>query len=113
MNEHANSPHPRCLFESSTLISPQVSETLAILFCFAELFTNYQWIQNGRFYGVVQVTGKSSVASKQKGEFTLRAANGIEEISKIFFFEPTQKTLIQVLILENISAFMKELPCRI
>jgi hypothetical protein len=85
MKEHANSAHPRCLFDSSTLISPQVSETLAILFCFAELFTNYQWIQNGRFYGVVQVTGKINVASKQKREFTLRAASVIEQTSKIIF----------------------------
>jgi hypothetical protein len=85
MKEHANSAHRRCLLDSSTLISPQISETLEILSCFAQLFTNYQWMQNGRFYVVVQVTGKRSVASKYKSEFTLRAANGIEEISKIFF----------------------------
>jgi len=66
LNEHANSAHPRCFFYSSTLTSLYMSETLAILSCFIELFTYYQLIQNGRFYDAVQAFGKSSVVSKYK-----------------------------------------------
>ena len=96
LNEHTNSAHRRCCLGSPTLLSLHVSENLAILSCFGELFTYYQLIQNGRFYGAIQATGKSSVASKYKSEFTFRAANGIEEISKILFVRRYTDDLKQV-----------------
>jgi hypothetical protein len=96
LNEHANSAHQRCLFESSTLLSLHVSETLAILSCYGELFTYYQLIQDGGLYGAVQVMGKSSVASKYKSEFTFRAPNGIEKISKTLFVRRYTGDLRQV-----------------
>jgi hypothetical protein len=58
---------------------------VAILSCFDELFTCYVQKRNGRHYGAVQLIGTSSESSKYKCEFTLRAANGIEQISNIFF----------------------------
>jgi len=67
------------LFDSSTLVSLHVSEVTAFLSCFTDLFTYYQWIENGRFY-CVQTTGKISVASKYRSELTLRAANCIDRI---------------------------------
>jgi hypothetical protein len=39
---------------------------------------------DGRMYCAVQLIGTSSEASKYKCEFTLRAANGIEQINKTF-----------------------------
>ena len=82
--EHAKSAHPGCFFEGSEVRSPQVSDIMVILSCFGELFVYYKRIQDGRLYGAVQLIGTSSEASKYKCEFTLRAANGIEQISKIF-----------------------------
>jgi hypothetical protein len=40
-----------------------------------------------------RLIGTSSEASKYTCEFTLRAANGIERISKTFFVRAIQKTL--------------------
>ena len=94
--EHAISAHQRCFFESSTLLSLHVSETLEILSCYGELFTYYQLIQDGGLYGAAQVTGKSSVASKYKSEFTFRAPNGIEQISKTLFVRRYNEDLRQV-----------------
>jgi hypothetical protein len=58
--------------------------TVAIVSCFGDLFTYYQEKRDGRLYAAVQLIGTSSEASKYKCEFTLRAANGIEHISKTF-----------------------------
>ena len=40
-----------------------------------------------RYYAAVQLIGTSREVSKYKCEFTLRAANGIEQISKILFVQ--------------------------
>jgi hypothetical protein len=53
-------------------------------------------IQKGRFCGVVQVIGKSSVASKYKSEFTFRVPNGIEQISEALFVRLYTEYLRQV-----------------
>jgi hypothetical protein len=57
-------------------------EAFAILSCYGELFAYNQLSRGGEFYGAVQLIGKNSEASKYKCEYTLRAANGIELISK-------------------------------
>jgi hypothetical protein len=58
---------------------------VVIVSYFGELFTYYQKLKDGRNYAAVQMIGTSSEASKYKCEFTLRAANGIEQISKTLF----------------------------
>jgi E3 ubiquitin-protein ligase SIAH1 len=85
LKEHAKVAHPGNVWHCSTLFSLDLLETLGILSCFGALFTYYQRIKDGRLYGAVQLIGTSSEASKYKCEFTLRAANGIEQISKTFF----------------------------
>ena len=88
LKEHAKTAHPGCFFEESTLRSSLFSDRiLTILSCFGELFVHYKRIQNGRLYCAVQLIGTSSEASKYKCEFTLRAANGIEQISKTFLVQ--------------------------
>jgi hypothetical protein len=82
--EHAKAAHPGRIFEGSEVCSSQLLDIMAILSCFGELFVYYKRIQNGRLYCAVQLIGTSSEASKYKCEFTLRAANGIEQISKTF-----------------------------
>jgi E3 ubiquitin-protein ligase SIAH1 len=84
LKKHTIVAHPRYLIELPTLISPQLSGILGILSCFGELFTYYQQMKDGALYGAVQLIGTSSEASKYKCEYTLRAANGIDQISKTF-----------------------------
>jgi hypothetical protein len=82
--EHAKAAHPKHFFESSGLRTQHFSDGLAILSCFSYLFTYCRQIKDGRLYGAVQLIGTRSEASKYKCEFTLRAANGIEQISNTF-----------------------------
>ena len=84
LKEHAKAAHPDYVLEESSLHSPYLSEALAILSCFGELFTYYLQKRDGRYYAAVQLIGTSGEASKYKCEFTLHAANGIEHISKTF-----------------------------
>jgi hypothetical protein len=53
-------------------------------------------IQDGGLYGAVQLIGTSSEVSKYKCEFTFRAANNIEQISKILFVRGYSEDLRQV-----------------
>jgi hypothetical protein len=82
LKEHAKAAHPKHFVEASTLHYPHSGLGVGIIFCFGELFTYLQRMKVGRLYGAVQLIGPSSEASKYKCEFTLRAANGIEQISK-------------------------------
>jgi hypothetical protein len=83
LKEHAKTTHTGCYFEEPTLRSSLFwDRILTVLSCFGELFVHYKRIQDGRLYCAVQLIGTSSEASKYKCEFTLRAANGIEQISK-------------------------------
>ena len=85
LKEHAKASHPGCFFEQSTLRSSVFwDRILTVLSCFGELFVHYKRIVDGKLYCAVQLIGTSSEASKYKCEFTLRAANGIEQISKTF-----------------------------
>jgi len=86
LKEHAKAAHPGSFFEESTLRSSLFwDRMLTVLSCFGELFAHYKRICNGKLYCAVQLIGTSSEASKYKCEFTLRAANGVEQISRTLF----------------------------
>jgi len=86
LKEHAKAAHTAWFSEKSTFNSDlSVGKVVTLVSCFGELFVYYKRIQDGRLYCAVQLIGTSSEASKYKCEFTLRAANGIEQISKILF----------------------------
>ena len=85
--KHAKAAHPTCFNQGSTFCDPFLSGALVIISCFGELFTYYKHKVNGRYYAAVQLIGTSSEASKYKCEFTLRAANGIEQISNTFLVQ--------------------------
>jgi hypothetical protein len=84
LKEHAKTAHLKYFHDSSKIHSPHLSESFVILSCFGELFVYHQQIHDGRFYGTFKLIGKSSEVYKYKCEFTLRAENGIEQISKTF-----------------------------
>jgi hypothetical protein len=84
LKEHAKAVHPESFFECSKIRFIKL-DAFVILSCYGELFTYNQLLRDGELYGAVQLIGTSSDASKYKGEFTLRAANGIEQISKTLF----------------------------
>jgi E3 ubiquitin-protein ligase SIAH1 len=88
MRNHLEKAHKRSLQATSTLRSDLFQDMIVrVLFCFGELFVHHQRKRDGRFYWAVQMIGTNSEASKYKCEFTLRAANGIEQISKIFLVQ--------------------------
>ena len=87
LKEHTKAAHPGCFLEGSKFVSPHLPVCFAIVSCFGELFTYYLKKQDGRYYAAVQLIGTSSEASKYKCQYKLLAANGIEEISKIFLVQ--------------------------
>jgi hypothetical protein len=84
LKKHTITAHPKFLIELPTLNSPKLSDILGILSCYGNLFTYYQRMREGVLYGAVQLVGTSIEACKFKCEFTLRAANGIDQISNTF-----------------------------
>ena len=70
-----------------TFRSPNLLEAVAFISFFGEVFAYYKQKKDGRYNCAVQLIGTSSEASKYKCEFTLRAANGIEQISKTFLVQ--------------------------
>jgi hypothetical protein len=85
LKEHAKSTHPKYYFEGSTFtFSLLTAQSFTTVSHFGELFTSFKKMRNGRYYCAVQLIGTSSEASKYKCEFTLRAANGVEQISNTF-----------------------------
>jgi len=92
--EHGNAAHATeflklsILFIPQSFLSPGLEDgIMKLLYCFGRLFVHYKRIRDGRYYAAVQLIGTSSEASKYKCEFTLRAANGIEQISKTFLVQ--------------------------
>jgi len=85
IKEHVRAAHPNSVFREPTFPSPHLNSSVAIVSCFGELFTYRKQKEDGRYNCAVQLIGTSSEASKYRCEFTLRAANGFEQISKIFF----------------------------
>jgi hypothetical protein len=87
LKEHTKAAHPKHVGESTIFCSPHMLNSLFIISCFGELFTYYKQKRDGRHYCAVQLIGTSSEASKYKCEFTLRAENGIEQISNTFLVQ--------------------------
>jgi hypothetical protein len=85
LKEHVKAAHWKYFLEGSTFTFDRLFGFGAILSCYSELFTYYQEIKDGRLYCAVQLIGTSSEASKYIYKCTLRAANGIEKISKTLF----------------------------
>ena len=85
MKDHLEKTHVLSLEEISTLRSDLFQDmSVRVFLCFGELFVHHQRKKDGKFYWVVQLIGISNEACKYKCEFTLRAANGIEQISNTF-----------------------------
>jgi hypothetical protein len=83
---HAKAAHGSSCFDASAIRSEVYKHsTMGFLSCFDQLFVHHKRVQDGRMYCAVKLVGTSSEASKYKCEFTLRAANGIEQISKTLF----------------------------
>ena len=80
---HAKAAHSGFRVEPK-FSSVSLTTAVGIVCCFGEIFTYYKQKKDGRYYCAVQLIGTSTEASKYKCEFTLRAANGIEQISKTF-----------------------------
>ena len=86
LNEHAKAAHAAYFFNLSSFRSPRFKDKIMnLLTCFGQLFVQYKRIVDGRLYCAVQLIGTGSEASKYKFEFTLRAANGIEQIRNTLF----------------------------
>ena len=86
LKEHAEAKHTVYFRETSSILSVLFEDKIVnILSCFGELFVQYKRIRDGRFYCAVKLIGTNSEASKYKCEFTLRAANAIEQISNTLF----------------------------
>ena len=83
LKEHVKAEHPDAFF-GPTFSDRHFSWAWAFVSYFGELFMYYKEKLDGRVYAAVQLIGTNSEASKYKCEFTLRAANGIEQISKTF-----------------------------
>jgi hypothetical protein len=84
LKKHVTAAHPDGLVVVSTLLTTSLSRGWVLLSCFGQLFIYYKEKRDGKYYAAVQLIGTSSQASKFKYELTLRAANGIEQISKTF-----------------------------
>jgi hypothetical protein len=88
LKEHVIAAHPREGFVGgSTIRENFLLSCWALLSCFGELFIYYKEKRDGKYYAAVQLIGTSSEASKYKYKLTLRAANGIEQISKTFLVQ--------------------------
>jgi hypothetical protein len=87
LKEHIKAEHPDRFFQGSKFNSSYLTDFVGIASCFGELFTYYKQIRDGICYCAVQLIGTNSEASKYKCEFTLRAANGIEQISNTFLVQ--------------------------
>jgi len=82
--QHIVAAHSKSFILEPTFRSPLLKGTVGVVSCFGELFAYYKQKKDGRFYCAVQLIGTNNEASKYKCEFTLRAANGIEQISNTF-----------------------------
>ena len=85
MKNHFEKAHILSFHGTSTIRSDlSKGMSVTVLFCFGKLFVHHQRKRDGRYCCVVQLIGTKSETSKYKCEFTLRATNGIEQISKTF-----------------------------
>jgi E3 ubiquitin-protein ligase SIAH1 len=108
LKEHVKAAHPEYLVQGSTFTFPNLFKSVAIVFCFGELFTYFQKTKKGRSYAAVQLIGTSSEASKYKYKCTLRTEDGVEEISKILRVRGYSEDWETIFILEYVSGLMKK-----
>jgi E3 ubiquitin-protein ligase SIAH1 len=87
LKKHVKAAHPKYFFEGPTFPDPHLASALAVVSCFGELFTYFKAKRDGRYYAAVKLIGTSRTASKYKCEYTLRAANGIDQISNTFLVQ--------------------------
>jgi E3 ubiquitin-protein ligase SIAH1 len=88
LKEHAKAAHlPGLVMYVPKFHAPRLSTTVAIVSYFGELFTFHKKKKDGRYYAAVQLIGTNIEASKYKCEFTLRAANDIDQISNTFLVQ--------------------------
>jgi hypothetical protein len=85
--KHAKAKHQDNYHKSPVLFSANLSDVVVILSCHGNLFTFCRKLKDGRLYCYVQLIGTSSEASKYKCNFSLRAQNDIEVISKTFLVQ--------------------------
>jgi hypothetical protein len=86
LKEHAKAAHAKGFFESLVLRASKFEDRIvSLMSCLGQLFVHYKRVRDGRLYCAVQLIGTSSEASNYKCEFTLRAKNGIEQMSKTLF----------------------------
>jgi hypothetical protein len=89
---HLETKHIADFVKTSTVSSDlSLNATVKFLFCFGELFVYHQQEIDGRTYCTVHLIDTKREASKYRCEFTLRAANGIEQISNTFLVEGYSK----------------------
>jgi len=84
VKEHVKAAHAEYFFQDSKFRDTLLTGARCIVFCFGEIFKYCKMKHDGRYYAAVQLVGTSNEASKYKCEFTLRAANGVEQISNTF-----------------------------
>jgi E3 ubiquitin-protein ligase SIAH1 len=87
LKEHAKAKHSNAVITVSTFHCPKLSGAVGFVSYFGELFTYCKQKRHGRHYVAVQLIGTNSEASKYKCEFTLHAANGVEQISNTFLVQ--------------------------
>jgi E3 ubiquitin-protein ligase SIAH1 len=86
LKKHAKVAHLDRIFESPAINSALFEDRIMCLIsCLGQLFVYYKRVRDGRMYCAVQLIGTISEASKYKCEFTLRAANGVEQITNTLF----------------------------
>jgi hypothetical protein len=87
LKKHAKAKHPDNFHKRPVLYSANLSDVVVILSCYGSLFAFCRKMKDGRLYCDVQLIGTSSEASKYKCNFTLRAENDIEIVSKTFLVQ--------------------------
>jgi hypothetical protein len=87
LKKHVEDEHPKPIVYEPIFSSPVLNTAGIFVSYFGELFAYYKQKKNGRLYCAVQLIGTSSEASKYKCEFTLRTANGTEQISNTFLVQ--------------------------
>jgi hypothetical protein len=87
LKEHAKEAHSKITVNEPTFLSSALSSAVAFVSHFGELFMYHKRKKDGRYYCAVQLMGTRSEAAKYKCDFTLRAANGIEQIRNTFLVQ--------------------------
>jgi E3 ubiquitin-protein ligase SIAH1 len=91
LKEHVKTTHSNFYRETPIFTDPHLAISTMVVFYFGKIFTYYKDKRNGRCYAAVQLIGTSNEASKYKCEYTLSAANGIDQISNTFLVQASSR----------------------